>query len=136
MCLEVGTVRWHILAREQLLTAQVLPLTQAGLLFWLVISHFALDYPLQGDAVAVEKSRHSKSALQAHVPWYYWLTAHALMHAGGVALVTGSVALGGAELCAHWAIDFGKCERWYGIHVDQALHLACKVAWLCLAVRT
>ncbi len=100
--------------------------------FWLLVAHFALDYPLQGDTTAREKNRHAKSPLQAHVPWYYWLTAHSVMQAGGVALVTGSVVLGCAEFVAHWAIDFGKCERWFSIHVDQALHLACKLLWLIL----
>jgi hypothetical protein len=47
-------------------------------------------------------------------------------------VVTGSATLGLLETVAHWAIDFGKCEKWYSIHVDQALHLLCKVAWLGL----
>ena len=32
----------------------------------------------------------------------------------------------------HWLIDFGKCEKWFGIHVDQGLHVACKVLWCVL----
>lgn len=102
------------------------------LAFWLVVAHFVADYPLQGDTTAREKNRHAKTPLQTHVPWYYWLTAHALMHGGAVALVTGSALLGVAETAAHWLIDFGKCERWFSIHVDQALHIACKMAWLML----
>lgn len=102
------------------------------LLFYLVATHALLDFPLQGDAVAVEKSRHSGSVLQQHVPWFYWLTAHALVHGLGVAVVTGSPTLGLLEALAHWAIDFGKCERWYSIHVDQALHVACKLLWVVL----
>ena len=101
-----------------------------ALAFWLVVSHFVFDYPLQGDTVAREKSRFSDTLLQKHVPWYYWMTAHALMHGGGVALATGSVVLGMAETVAHWCIDYGKCERWYNIHADQALHFGCKVIWL------
>ncbi len=105
------------------------------LVFWLLVAHFVADYPLQGDTTAREKNRHARTPLQQHVPWYYWLTAHALMHGGAVALVTGSAALGAAETLAHWLIDFGKCERWFSIHVDQALHLACKALWLYLATR-
>jgi hypothetical protein len=101
--------------------------------FFLFTSHFLFDFPLQGDAVAREKSRHSTSTLQQQVPWYYWLTAHAACHAMGVALVTGSVALGLCELAAHWLIDLLKCEGKYSIHVDQALHLACKLAWALAA---
>jgi hypothetical protein len=103
------------------------------LAFWLLVAHFVADYPLQGDTTAREKNRHSTTGLQGFVPWYYWLTAHALMHGGAVALVTGSVGLGVAETVAHWLIDFGKCERWYSIHADQALHLGCKVVWLLFA---
>ena len=99
-------------------------------LFWLTVAHFALDYPLQGDTTAREKNRHSDTPLQSFVPWFYWLTAHALCHAGAVSFVTGSVALGLCEFAAHWAIDFGKCERWYSIHVDQALHMGCKLGWV------
>jgi hypothetical protein len=34
-----------------------------------------------------------------------------------------------AETVVHWLIDLGKCEKWYGIHTDQALHVACKLLW-------
>lgn len=105
-----------------------------ALVFWLLVAHFVADYPLQGDTTAREKNRHSTTELQKHVPWFYWLTAHALMHGGAVALITGSLTLGAAETLAHWLIDFGKCERWYSIHADQALHLGCKVVWLLFAL--
>lgn len=105
----------------------------AAAAFWLVVAHFAFDYPLQGDTTAREKNRHSDTPLQVAVPWFYWMAAHALCHGGAVAAVTGSVRLGCAETVAHFAIDFGKCERWFSIHVDQALHLACKALWLVLA---
>lgn len=104
------------------------------LLYLLIAAHALFDFPLQGDSVAREKSRHSKSDLQKHVPWYYWLTAHALCHGAAVAVLTNSVWLGLAETVAHWAIDFGKCEGKYSIHVDQALHLACKVMWFLAVV--
>jgi hypothetical protein len=104
------------------------------LAFWLLVAHFVADYPLQGDTTAREKNRHSTTELQKHVPWFYWLTAHALMHGGAVALITGWLTLGAAETLAHWLIDFGKCERWYSIHADQALHLGCKVVWLLVAL--
>lgn len=102
-------------------------------LFWLVAAHFILDYPLQGDTTAREKNPGSTSELQKHVPWYYWMAAHAFSHGAPVAFVTGSVALGLAEVVAHFAIDLGKCKKLYNIHVDQGLHLACKVLWLFLS---
>ncbi len=45
-------------------------------------------------------------------------------------LVLGSLSLASAELIAHMLIDYGKCDGRYGLHVDQALHVACKVLWL------
>jgi Protein of unknown function (DUF3307) len=100
--------------------------------FWLLVGHAVMDYPLQAGPIAVEKCRKSTSDLQKAVPWYYWLSAHALGHGGAVALVTGSVSLGVLETIAHWVIDFAKCEGWFGIHVDQALHIGCKVLWCVL----
>jgi hypothetical protein len=105
-----------------------------GLIFYLFASHALFDFPLQGDAVAREKNRHSTTELQKHVPWFYWLSAHAACHALGVALVTGSIILGLFEFIAHWLIDFFKCEGKYSIHVDQALHLACKLLWAYLSI--
>lgn len=101
-------------------------------LFWLISAHFALDFPFQGDTTAREKSRYSRSDLQKQVPWYYWLSAHAVCHGAAVTFVTGSLGLGLAEVVAHWIIDFAKCEGLFNIHVDQALHLACKVLWVVL----
>lgn len=100
--------------------------------FGLVAAHFAADFPLQGDTTAIQKSRRTSNPLSKVVPWFYWLTAHAFVQAAGVLIVTGSVVLAAAELVAHWAIDFGKCEDWYSIHVDQFLHLACKAAYLLM----
>lgn len=100
----------------------------------LVAGHALADFPLQSEAIAIEKNRHSKSDLQKHVPWYYWLGAHASIHGAIVGLITGSLVLGILEATAHAMIDFGKCEKWYDIHVDQALHLACKVLWVLVMI--
>jgi hypothetical protein len=45
-------------------------------------------------------------------------------------LVTGSPSLALAELLLHALIDRLKCRGWYGITVDQLLHLACKLLWV------
>lgn len=100
--------------------------------FCLVAAHFALDYPLQGDTTAVQKSRHTVNPLAAAVPWYYWAVAHAMMHGLGVLLVTSSLPLALMEVTLHGVIDYGKCERWYSIHVDQGLHIVCKLLYLGL----
>lgn len=100
--------------------------------WWLLVGHAVADYPLQGEAMATEKDRHSKTPLQIYVPWFYWLSAHALIHGGVVALVTQSIWLGVAETLVHWFLDFIKCEGWTNIHQDQALHVACKGVWAAL----
>jgi hypothetical protein len=99
----------------------------------LIAGHALVDFPLQGDATAVNKNRHAKTELQKHVPFYYWLCSHAIIHGAAVGLITGSIGLGIAEAVAHWLIDFGKCEKWFNIHVDQFLHILCKVIWLFIA---
>jgi hypothetical protein len=102
------------------------------LFFQLLVGHALVDYPLQAGPMAVEKSRHSTTELQKRVPWYYWLTAHALLHGGAVAYLTGSLGFGLLETVCHWVIDFAKCEGWTNIHVDQALHVGCKVVWVVM----
>ena len=102
--------------------------------FWLIVSHMVMDFWAQSDALARMKNRNRPATnvppgQTPQVVWPYALTAHAVMHGAGVAAVTGSVEFGCAEAVCHWVIDFGKCENWYGIHLDQALHAACKILW-------
>lgn len=104
-------------------------------LFFLLGGHALCDYALQSDTMSREKNRKSTTALQASVPWYYWLTAHAWVHGLAVLVVTHAIVLALAEVAAHWLIDFGKCEGRYKIAVDQWLHIACKVAWWWLAMK-
>jgi hypothetical protein len=100
--------------------------------FLLLVGHAVADFPLQAGPMAVEKCRRSPTDLQRTVPWYYWLTAHAVIHGGAVYLVTNSLFLGLLETVVHWVIDFAKCEGRTNIHVDQLLHVLCKVAWCLL----
>jgi len=95
-------------------------------LFWLLVGHALCDYPLQGDFLA--RGKNHKSPIPG-VPFYQCLVAHALIQAGSVALITGSMAAGMAEFVAHVVIDYGKCDGWYGFNVDQALHIACTLVW-------
>lgn len=105
-------------------------MTWLMILFLLIAFHAICDYALQSEAVAINKNPLSNTPLQKHVPWYYWLAAHALQHGVAVAIITQSVWLGIAETVAHFVIDYGKCLGKYNIHVDQALHMVCKVVWL------
>lgn len=110
------------------------------MLFLLIAGHALADYPLQNGAMATCKDRHARLPLQKAVPWYYWLTAHALVHGLVVTVLiawwTGqkeaAVLYGVAEFVVHWWIDFMKCEGWTGILADQLLHVACKVVWWAL----
>lgn len=97
------------------------------LLLSLIVAHFALDYPLQGDTTAREKNPNSLTELQKAVPWYYWMTAHASMHAAAVTYFTDSLLLGGLEFAVHFATDYAKCQRRISIHADQGIHILTKV---------
>jgi hypothetical protein len=108
-----------------------------------MLSHFVCDYPLQSDWIARSKSRHAGPPAaydpKLHGPvatiWPWVLTAHAATHAAGVYVVTQRTDAALLEWVAHWMIDFCKCERWFGIHTDQCLHLLTKVAILWLVYK-
>lgn len=101
------------------------------MLFWLIVGHFVADYPLQGDFLARAKNR-----LQPipGFPWWQALGAHATIHGGFVAFLTGSIWLGLAEIAAHFVIDDLKCSGRISLNTDQALHIVCKCAWFAIAV--
>lgn len=102
------------------------------LLFVLVACHALADFPFQSEAIAINKNRNAKTDLQKHVPYYYWLGAHSLTHGLLVAFFTGSFILGALETVCHYVIDFMKCEGKFSIHVDQILHVLCKMVWILL----
>ena len=98
-------------------------------LLGLIMGHAIADFALQSEWMAKHKSH--KDSL-AYVPWYYVLGSHGLIHGAAVFFITGSWILGLAESILHGVIDFGKCDGRYNIHVDQGLHLMCKIAWWLL----
>ena len=106
-----------------------------SILILLISSHFICDYVFQTDAIATGKNRNIDTA-KFGVDWRYWMTTHAITHGVGVGLVTGSVTIGVLEAVSHWIIDFGKCESWYGLHIDQILHVACKLIWVAMFIYT
>jgi hypothetical protein len=117
-----------------------MPSELLALLFFLLAGHALMDYALQSETIATCKCRRCDSPIAKSVPWYYWLTAHAVLHGAAVGVVVrwfgkgwdAVVVLVAAETVVHWLIDYGKCEKWYGIAADQTLHVACKVLWFAL----
>jgi Protein of unknown function (DUF3307) len=94
-----------------------------------VVMHALADFPLQGDYIAKQKARPQADNFSV---WVIALSAHCVIHAGGVWLVSGSLAFGLAELGAHALIDGFKGEGKIGIVADQVLHLACKAVYAVL----
>lgn len=97
------------------------------LFFALLVGHALADYPLQGEFVARFKA--PGTVLDGQTVWPWVLGAHALIHGGMVLAITASPILAVAETVLHAGIDYAKCRRWIGFHTDQAMHVACKLAW-------
>ena len=97
-----------------------------------VVVHALADFPLQGTYLALQKSR---KLADSRSDWITALCAHCIIHAGGVWLVSGSLAFAAAELILHGLIDLGKGEEKYGVAADQILHLICKLAYVLLLTR-
>lgn len=102
-----------------------------ALFFAFLCVHAIADFPLQGDYLARQKSRTTAGSKSE---WIIALSAHCLIQAGGVWLVSGSLALGVTELILHYLIDLGKGEWKFGLVTDQLLHVACKVVYVVLLV--
>lgn len=113
------------------------------LFFYLLVGHAVADFALQPDSMGKGKNRNRKIDRSAIPPgqkyvacWPYWLTAHALVHGGAVAVITGVWWLGLIETAAHWTIDFCKCDNKITVHQDQSLHIGCKIVYLPLLLIT
>jgi hypothetical protein len=100
-------------------------------LILLLAGHAMADYPLQGEFLAMGKNRAKPTPF---IPWYQALGAHALIHGGIVALITGVWWLGVLEAAAHALIDDAKCTGKISFNTDQALHVACKLLWFWIAL--
>lgn len=99
------------------------------LFFKLIVAHALMDFTMQPDMMA--KAKHREWKRPDHIPaWWYWMLSHALVHGGAVYFVTGQWELGVLETGLHCCIDFMKCEKWTNQHVDQLLHLLCKILYV------
>lgn len=69
------------------------------------------------------------------VPWYYCMFGHCATHAVGVYVVTQNIWLALTELVLHWFIDDAKCRKWTSIHLDQMLHVWCKLLYVAILMK-
>lgn len=97
------------------------------LFFWLMVAHAFFDYPGQGDFLAQAKNRNT--AIGKHI-WMWALPSHALIHAGAVAFITGSLWLGMIEFIMHGFVDFLRCENRITYSQDQFIHVILKFAYV------
>lgn len=95
----------------------------------MLVGHALADYPLQGDFLARAKNH---TAPLPGIPWQQALGWHAMIHAGFVGVISGSIALGICEFIMHTVTDYGKCAGRITFNQDQAIHVACKVMWCVL----
>lgn len=100
------------------------------LLFALVALHYVADFPLQGEYLAKAKNRNLDKGRGI---WPHALMAHSMIHGGMVALATGSVWLGVAEVVCHAATDYLKCSGRMSFTEDQIKHLVHKITWAIIA---
>ena len=100
-----------------------------SMFFKLCIGHAVADYWAQSEGMRIAKGWDNAVMSGGVKVWPYALTAHALIHAGVVWLITGNAVLAFAEFVCHWLIDYGKCSHWYNVHVDQGMHVGCKFIW-------
>ena len=105
-------------------------LTTGAIFGTLLIAHALADYPLQGEVLARAKRRHCVNPI---LPWYQALAVHAALHGLFVGLLTRSLWFGLAETAVHFGIDYYRCDEKLTRGQDQALHVACKAAWVGLA---
>jgi hypothetical protein len=118
----------------------LVPLFQAStdpfrLFFALLIGHMFADYPCQTEFMALGKDHRRPRPLpgakgETRGVWVHCLTAHCLIHAGAVWVITGSMALALVETVLHWIIDFIKSAGLTNLHLDQFLHLVCKAGYV------
>lgn len=110
--------------------------------YQLMIGHAIADYALQPPNIALGKNRHSGPPAgyderlhgKRQPIWILVMTAHALIHAGMVLIITGDPVLSVWQLLTHFLIDVLKCERMFNLWVDQFLHTSVLAVTAVVAV--
>ena len=93
-------------------------------ILWILLAHYVLDYPLQGDFLAQTKGK-----------YWYSLLAHSMIYGLGVSLVLKLLGVfviwkAIALVASHLVIDYKKATArdttkalTTYLYIDQALHL-------------
>jgi len=108
------------------------------ILFQLLIGHAVADFALQSEVMSKGKNRHRKPD---YIPegqkfvstWGYWMSAHCLIHAGAVYIVTGIWWLAVVQFVFHFILDFIKSDNLTNPNQDQLLHCIVLVATALIA---
>ena len=108
------------------------------LLLALTIGHAFADFPLQGEFLSRGKNRNSPPVQLADGKkspanlWIYLMSAHCLIHAGFVWVISGYAIFALAEFVLHWSIDAAKCEGRTSFATDQWLHILTKAGYIAV----
>lgn len=102
-----------------------------ALFAYLLLGHYLMDYPLQGDYIS--RAKNPVSPLP-HVPWWQVMFAHTFMHAMAVYIILGIWWIAVLELVIHFATDVQKCRGELTYNQDQFIHIGCKALWVILFV--
>jgi hypothetical protein len=118
------------------------------LFFILWALHALADFALQSDVMAKGKNRNLEGENKKRLVkegivkegefkkcWFWWLSGHALIHGGLIALVFPAFWwLGVMETFAHFLIDFIKCDKKTNPHQDQFLHVSLRLFYALIIV--
>lgn len=99
--------------------------------FYLLCVHALCDYALQ--SVRMEAYKRPITSKLSGDPWWWTMTAHCLINALGVSLVTHPM-FGALEFLTHMLADTSKCLGKISSHADQAIHVGSKILWGILYV--
>lgn len=98
----------------------------------LFMGHAIADFGLQNQFVADFKNPLKDASMFGATIWPYVLISHGTIHGAMVGIITGRMDLAMYETVAHSVIDYLKCTKRIGWHLDQWSHLGCKALWWLL----
>ena len=101
----------------------------------LLIAHAFTDYVWQSEQMGYRKDPTAfPPETSKYGPWWWHLSAHSLINAGGVLVATGHLSCSLGEFIVHWLTDYAKCRQWVSTNVDQGVHLFSKGVWAWISM--